>query len=168
MRPTMKHPRFGPWIRLNGHSRRLFDLSLEEIFANRSVLKSRGFYERALLDSFVRTNHAHWALSELRELFESADRKALRAAGDPLPGPGPFTVYRGVSGEEPEERRIRGLSWTTSLKRAHEFAERFDGPDPAVYEAVIEAQHVLTYINWNEEEEFIVLLPPEVYLRRVE
>lgn len=96
-----------------------------------------------------------------------ADRKALRAAGDPLPGPGPFTVYRGVSGEEPEERRIRGLSWTASKDRAREFAERFDGPDPAVYEAVIKARHVLAYINWEKEEEFIVLLPPDVYPRRV-
>lgn len=167
MRRSMKHRLLGPWIRLNGDSRRLFDLSLDEISVNRTVLKARGVFERALLDSFVRTNHAHWALSELHELFESADRKALRAAGDPLPGPGPFTVYRGVSGEEPEERRVRGLSWTTSLDRAHEFAERFNGRDPAVYEVVIEARHVLAYINWQEEEEFIVLLPPELYLRRV-
>jgi hypothetical protein len=98
MRRSMKHRRLGPWIRLNGDSRRLFDLSLDEISVNRTVLKARGVYERALLDSFVRTNHAHWALSELRELFESADRKGLLTAGDPLPGPGPFTVYRGVSG----------------------------------------------------------------------
>jgi hypothetical protein len=114
-----------------------------------------------LLDSFVRTNHAHWALSELHELFQSADRKALRAAGDPLPGPGPFTVYRGVSGEEPEERRIRGLSWTTSVDRAREFAERFDGPDPAVYEAVIKARHVLAYVNWEKEEELSCCYHPK-------
>lgn len=107
-------------------------------------------------------------MSELQELFGSANREALRAAGDPLPGPGPFTVYRGVSGEEHEERRVRGLSWTTSIDRAREFAKRFDGPDPAVYEAVIEARHVLAYIDWNDEEEFIVLLPPEVCLRQVE
>lgn len=164
----MRRSRLGPWIRINGQSRRLFDLSLDEVFANRPVLKARGVYERALIDSFVRTNHAHWTLNELRELFESADRKALRVAGDPLPGPGPFTLYRGVSGEEHEERRVRGLSWTTSLDRAREFAERFDWPDPAVYEAVIEARHVLAYINWEKEEEFILLLPPELYLRRVQ
>lgn len=73
-----------------------------------------------------------------------------------------------MSGEEPEERRVRGLSWTASVDRAREFAERFDGPDPEVYEAMIEARHVLAYINWEKEEKFIVLLPPEVYLRRVE
>lgn len=54
----MKHPRLGPWIRINGHSRRLFDLSLDEISVNRSLLKAPRVYERALLDSFVRTNHA--------------------------------------------------------------------------------------------------------------
>lgn len=159
----------GPWIRLrDGGSIRLWELSLDEISTNQSLLQARGVYERALLVAFVRTNHADWPLERLRVLLKSANRTRLRGAGDPLPGPGPFTVYRGVSGADPEARRVRGLSWTASLERAREFAERFQLQDPGVYEAIVQEQHVLAYLNWREEEEFIVLLPTDVHLRRVE
>src|SRR6266511_1909234 len=90
---------------------------LDLVTDNLRVLKSRGIYEEALLHAFSmpRTNNASFPLDYLRALFlHLADRDRLRAAGDPLPGPGPFTLYRGVSGRG-AARRIRGLSWTADL-----------------------------------------------------
>jgi len=141
-------------------------LDLDLILANTATLKAHGAYERALVRAFVHTNHAYWPLDALRDLFQRADRARLRAAGDPLPGRGPFTVYRGVAGCEPE-RRVRGLSWTESLDQARWFAERFNLPDPGVYRATVEASHVLAYVSWKEEAEFIVMLPDEVRLQRL-
>ena len=42
--------------------------------------QGRGVYERAMLDAFIRTIHAHWSLAALRELFQSADRARLSSA----------------------------------------------------------------------------------------
>lgn len=130
---------------------------------NQSVLQG-GLYERALLGAFIetRTNNAGWSVPALRDLFATADRERLRAAGDPLPGAGPFTVYRGVAGRG-RARRVRGLSWTTSQERAQWFAARFAAlalADPAVYQVVIIEGDVLAYVNDRQEEEFVILLPP--------
>jgi hypothetical protein len=38
-----------------------------------------------------------YSQSMIRELFETADKDRLLAAGDPLPGDEPFTIYRGTS-----------------------------------------------------------------------
>ncbi len=100
-------------------------------------------------------------------MFQSADRARLRAEGDPLPGHGPFTIYRGVAGDEPV-RRVCGLSWTASLEMAREFAERFALPDPGVYQITVEESNVLAYVNAKGEEEFIVLLPESAEPARVE
>jgi hypothetical protein len=141
-------------------------LSLDLIEANEATLKAHRGYERALVQAFVHTNHAHWSLTALRVLFHRADRARLRERGDPLPGRGPFTIFRGVAGCEPE-RRVRGLSWTGSMDIARSFATRFDLSDPAVYRAIIQEPHVLTYIASKQEEEFIVILPDDVELHRV-
>jgi hypothetical protein len=158
----------GPWLTLqDGRRVRVGDLNLDEVRDNRSLLQGRGVYERQLLFAFVHSNHVHWSLAALRELFRSADRARLRAAGDPLPGHGPFTIYRGVAGHE-SARRVCGLSWTGSLERAREFAERLDLPSPSVYRITIEESHVLAYVNAKEEEEFLVLLPESAEPQRVE
>ncbi len=141
------------------------EYGLDLVYFNMTELQARGLYERALLDAFIdtRTNNRHWPLRELMGMFEIADRERLRAAGDPLPGPGPFTIYRGVAGRG-RARRVRGLSWTRSLERAQWFADRgpwFGLKDPAVFRVTVEANDVLAYCNgsYREEEEFIVLLP---------
>jgi hypothetical protein len=158
-------------------------LSLDLVRDNATLLQRRGLYERALLRAFIDTNHATFSLSDLRQLFETADRARLRAAGDPLPGSGPFTLYRGVAGQEPH-RRVRGLSWTSTLDQARWFAQQhalreaewitspdewITSPDPGVYQVTIDDRHVLAYTNAHKEEgEFIVILPTAVKAKRVE
>ena len=136
---------------------------------NLEPLSTRGIYEPALLHALTatRTNHHHWPMSALRSLLVKADRDRLRSAGARLPGPGPFTLYRGVAGRG-TQRRVRGLSWTASFDRARYFATRFDSlPEPAVFRAVIDARDVLAYIIDLEEEEFLVWLRHDVNVERV-
>jgi len=144
---------------------------LRIVWQNINELKIRGLYEEALLFAFTsaRVNNHHWPLDVLIRLFKLADRDCLRAAGDPLRGPGPFTIYRGVAGRT-RARRIRGLSWTGSLERAQWFAERgeyFGFADPAVYQVTVDADAVLAYDNGRNEQEFIVMLPGSVKPVRV-
>jgi len=131
------------------------------------VFKARGRYESALIYALTapRTNLAHVPRSVLALLIENADRAALRAAGDPLPHPGPFTVYRGVAGRG-GARRVRGLSWTFSLPVAAWFARRFDLPDPAVYRVTVDEAHVLAYVSDREEEELLLVLPEDAWPKR--
>ena len=78
------------------------------VVRNASILRRRGLYEEALLDawSMTRTNHVTWPPKVITRLFRLANRARLRALGDPLPGTGPFTLYRGVSGTGPLRRRL--------------------------------------------------------------
>ncbi len=85
----------------------------------------------------------------LRYLFEMCDRNNLRAAGDPLPGFGPFVMYRGIAGIG-RQRRPRGLSWTSSLECARWFAERsgLQGlANTAVVTITVPDEDVLAYTN---------------------
>jgi len=167
----------GSWIKLQSEGipirRRLGELDLALIAENARELRKLDLYERELLDAFVRTNHADWSLSALRRPFAQADRARLRAAGDPLPGTGPFRIYRGVAGPEPE-RRVLGLSWTQSIEQARWFAEtnarRFDRDhgDPGVYCVMVGEGDVLAYIDRREEGEFIVSLPAVTTPERLE
>lgn len=134
--------------------------SLWLVFFNIAELQARGLFERALLDAFIaaRTNNHGFPLAELNALFDKADRQRLRAASDPLPNAGPFTIYRGIAGRG-RSRRVRGLSWTGSQERAAWFATRFPQfADPAVVTTVIDDSQVLAYCNERNEQEFIVRL----------
>jgi hypothetical protein len=107
---------------------------------NIQILRKCGLFEKALIIAYIstRTNWKGWSLGYIRYLFFSADRKKLIEAGDPLPGDGPFTVYRGVSGRG-AMRRIRGISWTTSIEKGIWFANRFPNLEkPAVFEATVD------------------------------
>jgi hypothetical protein len=150
-------------------------LSLNLVRDNAATLLRQGVYDRALLKAFINTNHATWSLADLRSLFEMADRARLRAEGDQLPGPGPFTLYRGVAGPEPD-RRVSGLSWTHSVEDARWFAQNharrlrewISDPDPAVCRVTVDAAAVLVYTNVHEEQEFIVMLSPGITPERIE
>jgi hypothetical protein len=144
---------------------------LSLVYMNCRSLLERGIYEGALLHAFTstRSNNRAWPRRDLDYLFNLADRDKLRAAGDPLPHPGPYTVFRGVSGCG-RARRVRGFSWTAEFRRARWFADRFpDTYDPAVYEVTVSADDVLAYVNESgrHEDEYIVLLPPKVSPRVV-
>ena len=145
--------------------------SLEIVWQNWNLLQSMGLYEEALLHAFTicGLNNHHVPPARLSFLFRIADRAKLRAAGDPFPSAGPFTLYRGVSGIG-RGRRIRGYSWTASLRRAQWFAARgfsCGGAHPSVYSVTVRKPAVLAYSNDREEEEFIVALPSAVKLLRI-
>jgi hypothetical protein len=139
------------------------------VLGNLTVLKEQGLYEKALLQAFTgcRVNNHHWPPHMLAWLFAQADRARLREAGDPLPGPGPFTLYRGVAGRG-AGRRVRGLSWTASLDRARSFATRLPLDDPAVFQVTVDESDVLAYVNGRQEEEFLVRLAPNARPIRIE
>lgn len=139
------------------------------VFHNARALIARGLYEEALISAWssTRTNNRRWPLEVLRTMFERGDPGLLRAAGEPLPGPGPYTLYRGVAGVGPA-RRVRGLSWTASRERAQWFAHRYDWlADPTVYQVTVPESDVLAYVDTREENEFVVLLPATARPKRV-
>jgi hypothetical protein len=136
------------------------------------LLKESGVYEKALLHALTspRVNNANISSSTLQFLFQYADREKLIKEGDPLPGPGPFVVYRGVAGRG-AKRRLRGLSWTASLDKAIWFAKRFaelpDMEKPTVYQATVTAEHVYAYSDERNEQEFLCDIPKEMKLKKV-
>jgi len=144
--------------------------AMQMVEGNVLPLLRRGIYEKALVRAITdtRTNNRHLPLTVFRDLFRWADRAKLLAAGDPLPGSGPFTLYRGVAGKTERARRVRGISWTGTLAKAAWFADRGWGlANPEVYRCVIEAKHVLAYVNDREEDEYIVLLPRSATVERI-
>jgi hypothetical protein len=141
---------------------------MQFVWDNQVVLREAGLYEQVLLEAFVgtRTNHSDWPLDVLTFLFAGCDRDKLRAAGDPLPGPGPFVLYRGIAGHGPRRRR-RGLSWTEDAERAQWFATRFSLAHPMVLRVIVDETAVLAYVNDRQEREFVVVLPSTVQPVRV-
>jgi hypothetical protein len=119
-------------------------------------LKGRGIYEECLYFAFTqaKSNHSDWPEKVLDWLFRLADPPRLRAAGEALPGPGPFRVYRGVAGMG-RARRLRGYSWTGSLDVACWFATRRRLQSPAILTAVVGEEEVLAYHDGRDEQEFI-------------
>jgi hypothetical protein len=93
-----------------------------------------------------------------RSVLALADKTKLRAHSDPLPGPGPFTLYRGVAGIG-ARRGHRGMSWTASFDCAAWFARCYSLPAPAVLRVEVEACRVLAYLTGRGEQEFVVDLP---------
>lgn len=140
---------------------------LHVVARNMGALRQRGIYEAALLDAWAgtRTNNVEIPTWVLEDLFAHADRAVLRKLA-PLPHAGPFTLYRGVAGHRPH-RRVRGFSWTGSRDQAAWFARRFGLADPAVYRVTVGEEHVLAYSDDRQEDEYLVLLPPNVRPRRL-
>jgi hypothetical protein len=99
--------------------------------------------------------------------MHKANRRKLRAAGMPIPGRGPYVLFRGVAGE-PEVRRERGIWWTSKPEIAAWFASRCPAlEDPAVYRVSADTKCVMAYWNEREEYQYIVDLPRTVSLQRL-
>jgi hypothetical protein len=143
--------------------------SMDLVFENAVPLRKIGLFEEALIHAFTATssNNRNFPTSLLELMFTyKTNRRRLRAAGDPLPSSGPFTIYRGVAGRG-RARRVRGLSWTASLEVAAWFAYRPELDDPSVYKVTVPEDAVLAYTNQRSEQEFIVLLPPNIRPKRI-
>ena len=142
---------------------------IELVSDNLAVLRRLGIYEEALIVAWTAPERSlrHVPPSRLRKLIRVADRWKLRAAGMPLPGRGPYVLFRGVAGE-PKVRRERGISWTSKPEIAAWFARRSpDLKDPAVYQVTVEKKYVLAYWNERDEDEYIVDLPRTLTLQRL-
>lgn len=126
---------------------------------NRLRLVACGMYEAALIEAYTGCKVSFHGVpaADLAGLFEGADRERCMAVGDPLPGAGPFTVYRGVAGKG-NKRRVRGWSWSGSLDVACWFAHRFAEfiGSPAVWTATATAEEIYCYTNELNEDEYIV------------
>lgn len=109
--------------------------------------------------------------SVIRELFETADRDRLLAAGDPLPEDEPFTIYRGTPSAHCKES-VRGLSWSGERAIAKQFAKTIYGQsaersnDPGVFKTTVFRKHLYCYSNC--EMEFLVKMSPDLEITRVE
>lgn len=138
------------------------------LYVNLDLFKDRQWLEPALVEVMTAP-----ALNNRRDsdyllcMLRLTDRSRLRAAGDELPGDGPFTVYRGVAGKG-RARHVRGLSWTLDLERAKWFARRFpDLADPAVFCVTVSEDAVLFYSDERQEKEVFLHLDVRTPIRRV-
>lgn len=146
---------------------RWFDSTTRLDFVVDHILELRKceLFEEALLPAWIgaKTNVHNWTRGFTQDIFAFCDRDRLLAAGQPLPGSGPFELYRGVAWKGAARRKY-GISWTSSLARARWFAawyiDRYKLPDPSVYRTVVEKKDVIAYSNDGQEEEFLVLLAP--------
>jgi hypothetical protein len=133
-------------------------------------LIDEGVYEKFLLEAYTgcSLNYHNWDIHELQWMFEMAERDKLLQTGDSLPGPGPFTIYRGVAGVG-SERKVRGISWTGNFEKALWFARRFEIilDKPMVYETVVQREQILAYVNSRNEREFLCILPKTHKIKRV-
>ena len=94
--------------------------------------------------------------SELAAMFEQADKAALMtdeerkrlSAMDDI-----ITIYRGITPYN--AKNVRALSWTTDIKKAEWFANRF-GQSGTVYKTQISKAKVLAYFTSRGESEIIV------------
>lgn len=129
------------------------------VFDNMALLKKRGMYEAALLTAFcsVKTNYHHWSLATIKGMFDEADRMKLQSLGITIPAE-PVIAYRAVAGVG-KNRRVKGLSWTTSLDMACWFAWRTSSwlENPAVFKCVFDPKDIYVIHNQREEDELIGL-----------
>jgi len=141
------------------------EYGIDLVMHNRPILQAKGIYETALVQAVTRprVNNLRYTLGDLRLLLQLADRARLVKAGDPIPEKRQFTLYRGVAGRG-RNRRIRGISWTDDLSKAHWFAKRFANilGNSAVYCAAVPRSAVYVYTNGRNEREYIVVLPKTV------
>jgi hypothetical protein len=109
---------------------------LSLVVRNAGPLAAHGLYEPALVRAFRQGVSVHWTGPTLQWLFALGDPDRLRAQGDPLPGAGPFDVYRGGG-------HGHGLSWSSDPVLAALFAAKSE--TPAIRRATLAATDVRVY-----------------------
>jgi len=120
------------------------------VAANVEWLKSYDAYERCLVVSWTSAyvNPHEFPLYEQKRLFRIADRKRLRAAGEPMPKGKKFVLYRGCSGAGLGKNKY-GISWTDDLYLAkHRATESIEGSipiRPVVYRTLVDEKNVYAY-----------------------
>jgi hypothetical protein len=144
--------------------------ALDFLQFNTEQLGRAGIFEKVLLAAYAGARDILYSPvsdRELARLLDKANRLLLRAAGNPLPGRGPFTLYRGVDYRGPH-RLVRGFSWTPSFEEAQRLAGRddFDG-DPSVYRVEAEDAWVLACLDQGGQHEFLLKLPATAKVQRV-
>ncbi len=155
----------------------LHNLGLTLVFDNMSLLAEKGMLPEALAQALTGPqvqSHYPWsaAVEEmmLRQCQQQCGIEALRDAGEPFDYSNPdrvLTVYRGVAGTS-RQRKVHGVSWTTSLDAACWFALRreFLGLcDPAVYAAETRVSEIFYYDN-DAAGKIVVVRPKD--FRRLE
>jgi hypothetical protein len=133
------------------------------------ILQELEWFDKAALAKAVlaainmrKGNNSRIPEAQIHYWLMRVGRDAMLAAGEPLPGAGPFLLYRGIAGRG-KLRRPRGFCWTDSFDKAEWFAKRFPLlEDPTILTITIEAEHVYAYDNGRGEREFIVVIPPGV------
>lgn len=133
---------------------------LRFLWDNAFRLKQRGIYESALVSAYrcSTLGFAGWPNDYVAFLFALADMDKLREAGDPIPPGDSYKLYRGVVGPRKHHRIFP--SWTSDYWTAAWFAVRFKDKNPALFQAEVNRQDILFYIDGSEKE-FVVMCPPE-------
>jgi hypothetical protein len=143
-------------------------LWLDFLLANLRYLKKQDLYEATLVDVYQEpaSNLRHVPRDIFLRLFLLADPKQLGWIEHARPDPPPTTLYRGVAGRG-RARRLRGLSWTSSLECACWFALRYEQPDPAVFRIPFAPRQVVMYLDGRNEDEYVTIVPKAQRLTRV-
>lgn len=130
--------------------------AIQLVADNAAQLLDRGIFEACFVRAWMmhNTNMGTYSTELIRDLLSKGDRSRFLKAGDPLPGNGPFTVYRGISGTT-DRRRPRGPSWTISLDCACWFAWRAGRVERSVVTATVESNEIYAYIRERGEDEII-------------
>jgi hypothetical protein len=124
---------------------------------NWSWFKRRGLHIKALLFAWSNQKVAYQWEDAMRYFILKCDRDELLRCSDPFPEGDSYTLYRGVQGKS----NPRGVSWTTSLDVAKDFADR-RGTGGIVYTATVKREDVYARIHESGrgEREMLLLLDP--------
>ena len=121
---------------------------------------SRADMSELLADAWIRSENpnmdANVTKSELAVMFEQADKSVLMTLEEMIrlsELDDIITIYRGVTPYN--AKNVRALSWTTDIKKAEWFANRF-GQSGTVYKTQISKAKVLAYFMGRGESEIIV------------
>ncbi len=132
------------------------------VFDNVPLLKERGIYEECLLTAFLyRRPISHtWSGEYLKALFDEADPKKLRDAGDPDPDQPFHEIYR-VATRLELATKFYGPSWTTSLDMACWYATANRNGTPHIVSSVVTKKEILAFTN-NDFQREVICWPTNV------